>query len=605
MENKKKGIKKILIPAIIIITVVILILSMVDVYNKQVTEKAKVQSVENMYVNVNDLLSNLEDIKNTVSANHITLGTVIKEDSNDYTILSDMDNLLTNIDILEADILNFSDRLLNGGSLTDEEYAQLITDYDSIVDRVEHINNDLNDIVNAINNKASSLIKDENDNYDSLISSLNNTEDDLKLSISNLQTSITSLSTTKLDDLVKYIKEQDDTLISKIDNFCEKQKKNFDDFKKNIETAYIKHKEDTIQNISDNNAAMDNSISENITALEIPEKTNDILGYINLYNNQYNNFLIKEELLMRYNKANLIANLDAYYQTHGSDIEIAVDGTFEQINNGIDNIPINEMTGTFEVQRHYHLTGANVNLGNDDVIVSNTPVGGCYVDIGVWGSNSTYTFTDTYGNTTTYTCKPAGYESFAPPESTSPDTYSKTYTDIDGNQVTYSYTQATYAWFDGEGSHGNGSIYGVGGTNGTHWAGAYPCGTHWGPITSSSPPPCPVHGDLCNGNDGLPAVCVSAWATYSGCSICDANGWTMSSDDSSGVVGKAIFDPNQGKSAQSMSHRYIYHLWKQSSPSPAHVYAPIGCTCREGEIIQVTITYDIDSTDATTFLSNN
>ena len=594
--------KKIITTVGIILGVIILLLTILDAYNRNITEKAKVQSVENMNVNVSELLAELQSIEDTVSTNHITIGNVIDPDLlEDYSVMSDMDNILSEIGLLKSDILNFSDRLTNGGSLTDEDYEQIMTDYDDIVSRMEHINNEINEIVKKINNTASELLISEGENYDSITSTLDNAGKALVLSYTNLNNTLTSLSTTKLDTLIKYIKEKDDSLISALDEFADNQKDNLDKMANKIMDSYSIHISDTELALSENTAELNNNFTDsnqsmsdnmiaNINAMEINEKGFDILGYINLYNNQYNNFLLTQDLLMRYDKANLVANMDAYYQIHGYDGVFATDLTFAEVAAGIENIPMDTMVDV-NVQRHYHLTGDNVHTGTDDYIISNTPVGGCYVDLGPWDGNWTDPNTGT-----TYSYKPA--------ENASPQTFSATFTDIDGNEVTYSFTQATFHWVDYAGIHGNGSIYGVGSTNGTHWAGAYPCGTHWGPITSSNPGPCPVHGDLCNGPAGIPAVCVSAWATYSGCAICDANGWTMKSDTSSGVVGKAIFDPNQGKSAYSCDHYYEAHKWELQYAAPAHIYAPTGCNCTEGQELQATVTYTVDSTDATDFLSN-
>ena len=401
-----------------------------------VETQQRIQMRQDNLTSVNEqlaiLYANLQDIENTCSSNRIILGNVVKtDDASGQTVVSDIDTLLLRVSETEADILNFQDFLTSGNAIDSATLEDINNTYDEI-------GQSMTDIQNLYNNTSEEL----SSYIDSYMVTSDNTSDDTINKLNDIKKNMNGLTVNTAAEFANITKEEKtvldtftDSLNETLDSALSVINKNSTQTKTNLTNGYNQTQSNINNNYNNTNDYLNTNNSVNLysnldsAVTTFDETLNSItFNYGDDYNTNesnliasldlngletsfidtksladlsieqefayfdacYDAYVDKIQLMMEYNKAGLAANIDALYQVHtGSNYSANDDdAAFALYSAAISAIPSGASITSVQYLRHYHIDANGKVDGFTDpdhapqTIISDTVVGGCYIDKG-------------------------------------------------------------------------------------------------------------------------------------------------------------------------------------------------------------------------------
>ena len=272
------------------------------------------QDIETMVVSLEDMYGSLGSVQTIVEDNRTILG----GDSENGDIVSKLSVLSSNIDTSKQNISDLLNYINNGGSITEEEYAEIVSNYNLIQTDVESINTELTTVINDIDTQISNLEALNNSNYNSTIETLKNVNNSFNTMSVNFNTKIDTF----YKDVASTINKNYTDLTKNIND-------TYDTFNQNIKTNY----NNLTASVSNNYAALNQSISSNYATLNENIETN----YNSLATSVSNNYTALNQSVSD-NYASLNQQMSDNYAALQSDIDTKHNNTIIAIEDSRDTI---------------------------------------------------------------------------------------------------------------------------------------------------------------------------------------------------------------------------------------------------------------------------
>lgn len=339
----------------------------VSTYNTVVQYKQSSETSQNMdeiSKSLEEMYGGLNSVHTIVTDNRTTLG----QSDGESDVVSQLDTLDSSITSTQAQIMALKEYIDGGGTLTQEEYQNVVNQYSNIEDNINSINNDLSSTINNIDREISNLQTSNSADYKNIINSLSNTKESLTSANTKIMNSVTSQMTAMQTQLGSDIKSMENNVKSEISDTKEKITNSLETSQSEIKSSITKSTTDLTTQVSANHAELLNAVNDlkTTTSSQIEEVFQSASSG-------------KYALTSAINGVNAAAGL-------------GTSSSFDEIGSAVANLPLDlkyNAGGSFGtlnadyvkyfVHRHTHSDGTH---DSRNIVFANECPGGCYVPLG-------------------------------------------------------------------------------------------------------------------------------------------------------------------------------------------------------------------------------
>ncbi len=362
-----RGNKKATIAIIVAVSALALVAAGFGINNTVVQYKqasTNSQNMEEISKSLEEMYGGLNSVHTIVTDNRTTLG----QSDGGSDVVSELDTLDSNITTTQAQILALKDYIDNGGTLTQEEYQNVVNQYSNIEENINSINNDLSKTIKNIDSEISNLQASNSADYKNIINNLSDTKKSLTTANTQIMNSVTSQMTQMQTQFGSDIKNMEKTVTNEISDTKEKITDSLESSQTELKTILNQNQSNLTTQVSANHAEMINAINDlkSTTSSQIEEVFQSASSG-------------KYALTSAINGVNAAAGLGT-----GS--------SFDDIGSAVRELPLNlkynaggsygELSSDYVkyyVHRHTHADGTR---DNRNIIFANENPGGCYVPLG-------------------------------------------------------------------------------------------------------------------------------------------------------------------------------------------------------------------------------